>query len=76
MLTDFYNRISLPLPTAVIIAVSLMLVLGFAATRLPNVTTYILAGVLIGTNCLKLIPASVIEASRSLGYISHVEKLH
>lgn len=44
MLTDFYNRIGPSSPTAVIIAVSLMLVLGFVATRLtrlvrlPNVT--------------------------------------
>jgi Kef-type K+ transport system membrane component KefB len=54
-------------PTAaVIFAVSIMLFFGFAMTRitkllkLPNVTAYIVAGILIGPFCLDLIPQSVI----------------
>ena len=51
----------------VIISVALMLFLGFAMTRitkalrLPDVTAYILTGILIGPYCLNLIPASVIS---------------
>ena len=67
MLNGFYETIS---PTAVIIiAVSIMLFSGFALTRftkllrLPNVTAYILAGILIGPSCMNLIPANVIEGT-------------
>lgn len=51
---------------AVIISIALMLFLGFAMTRLtkrlrlPNVTAYILTGILIGPYCLDLIPSQVI----------------
>lgn len=50
---------------AVIISIALMLFLGFAMTRLtkrlhlPNVTAYIVTGILIGPYCLDLIPAEV-----------------
>lgn len=76
MLNDFYSHIGPASPTAVIIAVSFMLVLGFAMTRLtrlvrlPNVTAYILAGVLLGPNCLKLVPANVIEGTGFLADIA------
>lgn len=52
---------------SIIISIALMLFLGFAATRitkrlhLPNVTAYILTGILIGPCCADLIPASVID---------------
>lgn len=51
---------------AVIISIALMLFLGFAMTRLtkklrlPNVTAYIVTGILIGPYCLNLIPQEVI----------------
>ena len=51
----------------VIISIALMLFLGFAMTRitkklrLPNVTAYIVTGILIGPYCANLIPLSVIE---------------
>lgn len=51
---------------AVIISIALMLLLGFAMTRLtkrlrlPNVTAYIVTGILIGPFCLNLIPSTVI----------------
>ena len=51
----------------VIISISLMLFGGFAMTRitkrlkLPNVTAYIVAGILMGPYCLNLIPVGLIE---------------
>lgn len=51
---------------AVIISIALMLFLGFLMTRLtkklrlPNVTAYIVTGILIGPYCLDLIPQNVI----------------
>ena len=52
---------------AIIISVALMMILGFAATRLtkllrlPNVTAYILTGIVIGPFCLDLIPHNIID---------------
>lgn len=51
---------------SVIISIALMLFLGFLMTRLtkklrlPNVTAYIVTGILIGPYCLDLIPQNVI----------------
>ena len=66
----FYRHISESSPTAlIIIAVSIMLFAGFAMTRitkllkLPNVTAYIVAGIIIGPFCLELIPSEVIEGT-------------
>ena len=59
-----------------IISVSLILFLGFLATRvtkllrLPNVTTYVLVGVLMGPYCLDLIPVSVISGSAFISDIA------
>ena len=53
----------------IIISIALMLLVGFLFTRvtkllkLPNVTAYILAGIVIGPFCLDLIPTSVIEGT-------------
>ena len=64
-------------PTAtIILSVSLMLFVGFAATRLtklvklPNVTAYILTGVLLGPYCLKLVPESVVNGMDFLSDIT------
>ena len=52
---------------SIIISVAFMLLFGFAMTRitkllkLPNVTAYILAGILIGPYCLGLIPQRIID---------------
>mgnify|MGYP003305328125 CR=1 FL=1 len=49
---------------SIIISLAMMMFLGFLMTRLtklvklPNVTAYILAGILIGPFCLDLIPHS------------------
>lgn len=53
--------------SVVIISITLVLMSGFLVTRLtkllklPNVTAYILAGVLIGPHCLRLVPERVIS---------------
>ena len=52
---------------AVVISIALMLFTGFAATRvtkrlrLPDVTAYILSGILLGPCCLGLVPQTVID---------------
>ena len=60
----------------IIISIALMLFLGFAMTRitkrlkLPNVTAYIVTGILIGPYCLDLIPQSVVEGTDFLADIA------
>ena len=68
MLNHLYEHLNTSAPVApVIISLALMLLCGFLMTRLtkrlslPNVTAYIVAGILIGPYCMDLIPASVIE---------------
>ena len=68
MLDTLYAQLNETAPVAVvIIALSLMLMLGFLMTRLtklarlPNVTVYIVTGILIGPFCLDLIPRRVID---------------
>ncbi len=77
MLKDIYIKLNITSPVAVIIvSVSLMLICGFLMTRLtkllklPNVTAYILAGILLGPYCFGLIPESVIEGSAFLSDIA------
>ena len=59
-----------------IISVALMLAIGFLMTRitkklrLPNVTAYIVGGILAGPFCLNLIPSSVIEGTSFLADIA------
>ena len=61
---------------AVIISVAAMLFLGFLMTRvtkrmrLPNVTAYILTGIIIGPYCLGLIPRGIIEGMDFLSDIA------
>ncbi len=61
--------------TQIIVSIALMLAVGFLMTRLtkliklPNVTAYILAGILIGPFCLNLIPSNVISR---LDFISDI----
>lgn len=51
----------------VIITIALMLFVGYLMTRitrkfkLPNVTGYILAGILMGPYCLDMVPVKVID---------------
>lgn len=60
----------------VIISVAFMLLFGFLLTRitkrlkLPNVTAYIVAGILIGPYCLNLVPKNVIDGMSFLADIA------
>ncbi len=70
-----YLNTSSPASIAVI-TVALMLMFGFALTRvtkllkLPNVTAYIITGILIGPYCLNLVPAFIAEATSFLPNIA------
>lgn len=61
---------------SLIISIAAMLFFGFAMTRLtkqlrlPNVTAYIVTGVLIGPYCLDLIPAGVVSGMDFLSDIA------
>lgn len=61
---DYLSR--LPETTAVLLALSVMLFASFGMTRLtkklklPNVSGYIVAGILIGPSVLNLIPANIV----------------
>ena len=59
-----------------VITVALMLMFGFALTRitkllkLPNVTAYIITGILIGPYCLNLVPDSIADSTAFLPNIA------
>lgn len=67
MLNGFYENI--PMTAQIIISISIMLFAGFLLTRitklfrLPNVTAYIVAGIIIGPFCLNLVPQQVIDGT-------------
>ena len=68
MIREFYKALQESSPVAtIIISVAIMLFFGFLMTRvtkklrLPNVTAYIITGVLIGPYVLDLIPARVVS---------------
>ena len=67
------NWIDEPSPGAVtIISIALMLAIGFLMTRitkllkLPNVTAYIVGGILAGPFCLNLLPDTIVEGTSFL----------
>lgn len=77
MLDSFYARIGEQSAVApVILSVALMLFVGFALTRitkrlrLPNVTAYIAAGILLGPYALDLVPAEVVSGMAFLSDIA------
>ena len=77
MLNNFYDKLQKQSPVAVIIiAIAIMLLCGFLMTRitkklkLPNVTAYIVTGILIGPFCLNLIPQTIIEGTEFLADIA------
>ncbi len=61
--------------TAIIVSVAMMLAAGFFMTRLtkqaklPNVTAYILAGILLGPNCFKMVPRQIIDG---MGFLADI----
>ncbi len=67
-MTPFYEALHITdTVSIIIISIALMLICGFAVTRitkrlrLPNVTAYIVAGILIGPYCLNLVPKGVVS---------------
>lgn len=77
MLSQFIqNAVGASSVASVIISIALMLFLGFLMTRLtkklrlPNVTAYIVTGILIGPYCLNLIPQTVISGMDFLSDIA------
>lgn len=76
MLNQFYQQLAATSPVSVvIITIAIMLLAGFLGTRitkllrLPNVTAYILVGILLGPYCLGLVPANV---SEGMDFISDI----
>lgn len=70
---NIYETLHIDSPVAkIIISLALMLFFGFLATRvtkllkLPNVTAYIVVGILLGPNVLKLIPQDIIDGMEFL----------
>lgn len=61
--------------TVILISLSIILLGGFLLTRitklakLPNVTGYIIAGVLIGPHVLNLIPREMVD---NMGFVSDI----
>ena len=77
MLNNFYDKLQKQSPVAVIIIeIAIMLLCGFLMTRitkklkLPNVTAYIVTGILIGPFCLNLIPQTIITGTEFLADIA------
>lgn len=61
---------------SVVISIAFMLFFGFAMTRitkllkLPNVTAYIITGILLGPFCLKIVPSTVTDGMEFLADIA------
>ena len=75
MLNSLYDKLSSN-AAAIIISLAIMLLCGFLMTRitkklkLPNVTAYIVTGIMIGPFCLNLLPQSFIEGTSFLADIA------
>ncbi len=77
MFLSLYGRLQEQSPAAVIIlSIAVMLLFGFLMARitapwkLPSVTGYLLAGILLGPFCLNAIPAPIIEQTEFLADIA------
>ncbi|MBQ4317083.1 MAG: cation:proton antiporter [Clostridia bacterium] len=77
MLADILHKAEASSPSAaVIISIALMLFLAFLMTRvtkklkLPNVTAYIITGILIGPYCLDFVPKTVVDGMDFLSDIA------
>ena len=72
-----YDKLCITSPVSItIISIAIMLFAGFLLTRLtkliklPNVTAYIVAGILIGPYCLNLIPTNFVTNTSFLADVS------
>ena len=76
MVEVLYEKLNISPVATIIISVAMMLFVGYLLTRitkllkLPNVTAYILAGILLGPYCLNAIPAKVISGMDFLSDIA------
>ncbi len=77
MLNGLYEKLGEQSDVAiVIISIAVMLLCGFLMTRLtkllklPNVTAYIIAGILIGPFCLNAVPQEIIDGSAFISDIA------
>lgn len=77
MLNTLYEKLGEQSNVAIIIiSIALMLLCGFLMTRitkklrLPNVTAYIVVGILIGPFCLDLVPQNIIKGTEFLADIA------
>ncbi|MGN1398952.1 MAG: cation:proton antiporter [Erysipelotrichaceae bacterium] len=76
MLDFLYEQLSDSQAAVIIISLSIMLMAGFLMTRvtkklkLPNVTAYIVVGILIGPYCLDLIPDHIVTNTAFLADIA------
>ena len=76
MLEELYTSSGVSSVAVIIFSVALMLFLGFLMTRLtklvrlPNVTAYIITGIILGPYCLGVIPRSFIEGTDFLADIA------
>lgn len=68
MIPTIYEKLNITSAVSqIIISIALMLICGFLMTRvtkklrLPNVTAYIVAGILLGPFCLHLVPRNIIS---------------
>ena len=75
MFEKLYAGIGVTSPAAIIISLALMLFCGFLATRLtrlvrlPDVTAYIITGIILGPCCIKAVPQQVIDGT---GFLSDI----
>lgn len=73
-MAEFYTKAGSA--TSIIVSIALMLFIGFLMThitkrlKLPNVTAYIITGILLGPYCLKLVPTNIIEGMDFLSDIA------
>jgi len=73
---DLFSAVHLSSSASIIMSAAAMLMSGFLMTRLtrliriPDVTAYILAGILIGPCCLNIVPAEFIDGSDFLADIA------
>lgn len=67
---------NLPSVSQVIVSIAVMLLAGYLMSRvtkmlkLPNVTGYIVAGIIIGPYCLKIVPTNVVQGMSFLADIA------
>ncbi|MBE7082897.1 MAG: cation:proton antiporter [Clostridiales bacterium] len=74
-MSDFYAKYNFSYETQILLSLCFMLLAGFLITRItkrlkfPNVTGFIIAGIIIGPSVLGLIPQTVVDG---MGFVSDI----